>query len=155
MIELALYQPDIPQNTGTLLRLCACWGLKMHIIEPLGFVFDEHKMRRSGMDYIEHVEYIRHTNFAAFKDYTLQNQRRIVLSTTKGATLLQNFSFSQNDVILMGRESAGVPEDVHRQADGRIRIPMKPNMRSINMAVSAGVMVGAALLQTQGFDTIG
>lgn len=154
MIELALYQPDIPQNTGTLLRLCACWGIKMHLIEPLGFIFNEQKMRRSAMDYIDYVDYTRHTNFIAFKDYANQNQKRIVLSTTKGATLLQKFQFTDNDIILMGRESAGVPDDVHEKADTRIRIPMKAEMRSINMAVSAGAMITAAMLQTNGFDSL-
>lgn len=152
MIELALYQPDIPQNTGTLLRLCACWGVKMHLIEPLGFVFNEHKMRRSGMDYIDHVDYTRHANFEAFKDYALQNQKRLVLSTTKGATFMQNFEFTQNDIILMGRESAGVPDEIHEQSDARIRIAMKKDMRSLNMAVSASVMVSAAMLQMGDFD---
>lgn len=154
MIELALYQPDIPQNTGTLLRLCACWGMKMHLIEPLGFIFNEQKMRRSAMDYIDHVDYTRHANFEAFNDYAQKNQKRIVLSTTKGATLLQEFTFTNNDIILMGRESAGVPEDVHSLANARIRIPMRAEMRSINMAVSAGAMVTAAMLQTNGFDTL-
>ncbi|MFV0321572.1 MAG: tRNA (cytidine(34)-2'-O)-methyltransferase [Alphaproteobacteria bacterium] len=154
MIELALYQPDIPQNTGTLLRLCACWDIKMHLIEPLGFIFNEQKMRRSAMDYIDHVTYTRHANFDTFKDYTKQNKKRIVLSTTKGATLLQKFQFTENDIILMGRESAGVPDDVHEQADARIRIPMKAEMRSINMAVSASAMVTAAMLQTNGFDKL-
>lgn len=154
MIELALYQPDIPQNTGTLLRLCACWGIKIHLIEPLGFIFNEQKMRRSAMDYIDYVDYTRHTNFIAFKDYANQNQKRIVLSTTKGATLLQKFQFTDNDIILMGRESAGVPDDVHEKADTRIRIPMKAEMRSINMAVSAGAMITAAMLQTNGFDSL-
>ncbi len=154
MIELALYQPDIPQNTGTLLRLCACWGVKMHLIEPLGFVFNEHKMRRSGMDYIDHVDYTRHANFEVFKDYAIQNQKRIVLSTTKGATFMQNFEFTQNDIILMGRESAGVPDDVHAQSDARIRIAMKKDMRSLNMAISASVMVGAAMLQMGNFNEL-
>lgn len=154
MIELALYQPDIPQNTGTLLRLCACWDIKMHLIEPLGFIFNEQKMRRSAMDYIDHVNYTRHANFEAFKAYANQNQKRIVLSTTKGATLLQKFQFTENDIILMGRESAGVPDDVHAAADARIRIPMKAEMRSINMAVSASAMVTAAMLQTGGFDSL-
>ncbi len=153
MIELALYQPDIPQNTGTLLRLCACWGMKMHLIEPLGFVFNEHKMRRAGMDYIDHVHYMRHANFEAFEDYTKQYGKRIVLSTTKGATYLQKFTFTKDDVILMGRESAGVPQDVHEKAHQHIRIPMKKDMRSLNMALSAGVMVSAALLQLDEFST--
>ncbi len=151
MIELALYQPDIPQNTGTLLRLCACWGIKMHLIEPLGFVFNEHKMRRAGMDYIDHVEYIRHANFEAFENYVQNYHKRIVLSTTKGATYLQKFEFTKDDIILMGRESAGVPEGIHQKSHQRIRIPMKENMRSLNMAISASSILSIALLQIDGF----
>ncbi len=154
MIELALYQPDIPQNTGTLLRLCACWGIKMHLIEPLGFIFNEHKMRRAGMDYIDHVEYIRHASFKAFKEDTVSHKKRIVLSSTKGATFLQKFEFSENDIILMGRESAGVPDEVHKQSEARIRIPMKKEMRSLNMAVSASIMVSTAMLQIKAFDRL-
>ncbi len=152
MIELALYEPDIPQNTGTLLRLCACWGLKVHLIEPLGFVFDEYKMRRAGMDYIDHVNYIRYRNFEAFSTYAKEQNKRIVLSTTKGSTLLPRFEFTEDDIILMGRESAGVPDGVYEFADARIRIPMKKNMRSLNMAVSASIMMSVAMLQIKAFD---
>ncbi len=148
MIELALYQPDIPQNTGTLMRLCACLDIHLHLIEPLGFVFNEHKMRRAGMDYLDHVHVDRHVNFEHFQKYAAARKKRIILSTTKAEQSLFDHAFSNADIILMGSESSGVPDDVHHAADVRIKIPMKGQMRSLNMAVCASMVLTEAFRQT-------
>ena len=153
-MRLALYQPDIPQNTGTLLRLGACLNLPIDIIEPCGFLFNEKAMRRAGMDYLEIAEYRRHdswNDFLAYRAAHPQEYGRLVLMTTHAAEPFVNFKFLPNDVILMGRESAGVPENVHQTADARLLIPMNPNVRSINMAISAAMAVTEALRQTNGF----
>lgn len=153
-MRLALYQPDIPQNTGTLLRLGACLNLPIDIIEPCGFLFNEKAMRRAGMDYLEIAEYRRHDSWNDFLTYRAahpQEYGRLVLMTTHAAEPFVNFKFLPNDVILMGRESAGVPENVHQTADARLLIPMNPNVRSINMAISAAMAVTEALRQTNGF----
>ena len=151
-MRLALFQPDIPQNTGTLLRLGACVDLPLDIIEPCGFIFNEKAMRRAGMDYLEQVSYRRHNSWAEFLAYRAANHDeygRIVLMTTHAAMPYTEFEFKPNDVILMGRESAGVPEEVHQIVDARLLIPMNPKARSINMAVSAAMVVGEALRQTR------
>ena len=151
-MRLALFQPDIPQNTGTLLRLGACVDLALDIIEPCGFIFNEKAMRRAGMDYLEQVSYRRHNSWAEFLAYRAANPDeygRIVLMTTHAAMPYTEFEFKQNDIILMGRESAGVTEEVHHTADARLLIPMNPKARSINMAVSAAMVVGEALRQTR------
>lgn len=147
MIELALYQPDIPQNTGTLMRLCACLDIHIHLIEPLGFVFNEHKMRRAGMDYLDHVVLSRHVNFESFYEYALAKHKHIILATTKAEKTLFDHRFTNDDIILMGSESRGVPIDVHQKADACIKIPMKKQMRSLNMAVSASMILTEALRQ--------
>ncbi len=149
-MRLALFQPDIPQNTGTLLRLGACLDLPLDIIEPCGFVFNEKAMRRAGMDYLDKVEYRRHNSWDDFLQFRTQNPQeygRIVLMTTKASQPYTDFQFRKNDIILMGRESAGVPEEVHNLADARVVIPMSPDTRSINMAISAAMVVGEALRQ--------
>ena len=151
-MRLALFQPDIPQNTGTLLRLGACVDLPLDIIEPCGFIFNEKAMRRAGMDYLEQVSYRRHNSWAEFLAYRTANPDeygRIVLMTTHATMPYTEFEFKPNDVILMGRESAGVPEEVHQIVDARLLIPMNPKARSINMAVSAAMVVGEALRQTR------
>lgn len=156
-MRLALYQPDIPQNTGTLLRLGACLDLAIDIIEPCGFLFNEKAMRRAGMDYLEFSNYRRHNSwndFLAYREQNPQEYGRIILLTTKGTQSFVDFKFKDNDIILMGRESAGVPENVHQKADARLIIPMNPNARSINMAVSAAMAVTEALRQTDGFPKI-
>lgn len=153
-MRIALFQPDIPQNTGTLLRLGACLDVALDIIEPCGFIFNERAMRRAGMDYIEMVEYKRHNSWEDFLKYREANPEiygRIVLLTTKADMPYTDFEFKKNDVILMGRESAGVPEEVHRIADARLVIPMNEKARSINVAVSAVMVVGEALRQTKMF----
>lgn len=156
-MRLALYQPDIPQNTGTLLRLGACLNLPIDIIEPCGFLFNEKAMRRAGMDYLEFSDYRRHNSwedFLKFRDANPQEYGRIVLLTTHGKQSFLDFEFKPNDIILMGRESAGVPENVHELADAQLLIPMNPHARSINMAVSAAMAITEGLRQTGGFPTI-
>lgn len=156
-MRLALYQPDIPQNTGTLLRLGACLGLAIDIIEPCGFMFNEKAMRRAGMDYLDFSNYSRHNSWNDFLNYRQEHPEeygRIVLLTTKSSQSFIDFEFKSNDIILMGRESAGVPENVHQKADARLRIPMIQEARSINMAVSAAMAITEALRQTNGFPPV-
>lgn len=151
-MRLALFQPDIPQNTGTLLRLGACLDFAVDIIEPCGFIFNEKAMRRAGMDYLEQVSYRRHNSWQDFLAYCAAHPEeygRLVLMSTHASEPYTDFSFQPNDIILMGRESAGVPEDVHNQADARLLIPMNPKARSINMAISAAIVVGEALRQVK------
>ena len=151
-MRLALFQPDIPQNTGTLLRLGACLDFAVDIIEPCVFIFNEKAMRRAGMDYLEQVSYRRHNSWQDFLAYRAAHPEeygRLVLMSTHASEPYTDFSFQPNDIILMGRESAGVPEDVHNQADARLLIPMNPKARSINMAISAAIVVGEALRQVK------
>lgn len=154
-MRLALFQPDIPQNTGTLMRLCACLDLPIDIIEPCGFIFNDKAMRRAGMDYLDMVDYRRHDSWQDFLRYRAENPQeygRLVLMTTHATLPYTKFEFKPNDIILMGRESAGVPEEVHQMVDARIVIPMNEKARSINVAVSAVMVVGEALRQTGKFD---
>lgn len=158
IMRLALYQPDIPQNTGTMLRLCACFGVAADIIEPAGFPVSDRAFRRAGMDYLDQVEIARHVSWRAFAaafhgDGALAG-RRLVLATTRGAVPHCDFSFHDTDVILLGRESAGVPDEVHEAADARIVIPMRPGLRSLNVAVSAAILLGEALRQTGAFRKV-
>ncbi len=153
-MRLALFQPDIPQNTGTLLRLGACLDLPIDIIEPCGFIFNEKAMKRAGMDYLHLASYKRHNSWQDFIDYRKDHPNeygRIILMTTKSTKPYTDFKFKPNDIILMGRESAGVPESIHELADARITIPMNQNARSINVAVSAVMVIGEALKQTNLF----
>lgn len=153
-MRLALFQPDIPQNTGTLLRLGACLDLPIDIIEPCGFMFNEKAMRRAGMDYLDMVSYRRHDSWEDFLKYRAEHPDeygRIVLLTTHASMPYTDFEFCKNDIILMGRESAGVPPSVHNTADARLLIPMNKNARSINVALSAVMVVGEALRQTNSF----
>ena len=151
-MRLALFQPDIPQNTGTLMRLCACVDLPIDIIEPCGFIFNDKAMRRAGMDYLDMVDYRRHDSWQDFLQYRAEHPAeygRIVLLTTHASKPYVDFEFKENDIILMGRESAGVPEEVHQIADAKLLIPMNEKARSINVAVSATMVVGEALRQTR------
>ena len=153
-MRLALFQPDMPQNTGTMLRLGACVGVDVDIIEPCGFIFSEHALRRYGMDYLELVKYRRHNSWDDFVKYAGEHPDeygRIVLLTTKSQMLYTDFEFRPNDVLLLGRESAGVPEVVHETVDARLLIPMTEAARSINVAVSATMVLGEALRQTNLF----
>ena len=156
-MRLALFQPDIPQNTGPLLRLGACLDLPLDIIEPCGFIFNEKAMKRAGMDYLNIANYRRHNSWQDFLNYKESHPEeygRIVLLTTHASKPYTDFTFAPNDIILMGRESAGVPEAVHQVADARLLIPMNKNARSINVAVSAVMVIGEALRQTNQFPKI-
>jgi len=138
-MRLALYQPDMPPNTGAMMRLCACLGVAMDIIEPCGFVLDDAKVRRAAMDYIDHLDYTRHSSWQAFTEQL--GAKRLVLLTTKAAIPYTDFVFASDDVVMVGRESAGVPEEVHARADARLLIPMAINMRSLNVAMSAAIVL--------------
>ena len=147
-LHIALYQPDIPGNTGTILRLSACLGLKVHIIEPAGFDISDRNLKRAGMDYLASASLTRHVNWQAFEDWRQSSGRRLVLASTKAALPYVDFGFRPDDVLLFGRESAGVPDHVHDSADARILIPMVEGQRSINVAMSAAMIAGEALRQT-------
>lgn len=151
MIRIALYQPDIAPNTGTILRLAACLGLEAHIIEPTGFPASDRAFRRAGMDYLDRVSLVRHLDWAAFEDWRRKAAARLLLATTSGTQAHIDFAYRPGDVVMLGRESAGVPDEVHRAADARLRIPMHEGLRSINVAVAAAIIAGEALRQTGGF----
>src|SRR5436853_1376579 len=146
-MHLALYEPDIAPNTGTILRLCACLGITAHIIEPAGFPVSDRAFRRAGMDYLDHVTLRRHASWAAFEEWRGAERLTLALFTTRGATSYLDHRYG-NDVLLFGRESSGVPEKVHAAADARLTIPMRSGLRSLNVAVAAAMAVGEALRQT-------
>ena len=148
-MRIALYQPDIPQNTGTVLRLCACLGIEAHIIEPTGFPSSDRAFRRAGMDYLEAVALTRHASWRDFEIWRQRRPCRLILFTTKATLSYLDFSFAADDVLLFGRESAGVTEAVHTAADARLLIPMRPGMRSLNVAIAAALAAGEALRQTR------
>ncbi len=148
-MHLALYQPDIPPNTGTIIRMAACLGVPVHIIEPCGFPFGEKSFRRAGMDYIDQSRITRHSSWESFLD-SIAGQRIILLST-KATKSYTECCFKKDDILLLGQESAGVPPDVHSRADERLHIPMAKDTRSLNIAVSAAMVLGEALRQTNGF----
>jgi len=149
--RLALFQPDIPQNAGTLLRLGACLSVGVDIIEPCGFLWDEKRMRRAGMDYLDHVQVTRHAGWTDFSQQAAQQGRRLVLLTTKGAERLDRFVFTAHDTLIMGRESAGVPDHIADTVDARLRIPLARGLRSLNVAVAATMAVSEALRQLNAF----
>jgi tRNA (cytidine/uridine-2'-O-)-methyltransferase len=146
-MRLALYQPDIPQNTGAILRLAACFGLPVDMIEPCGFAFDDRRLRRAGMDYLDQVELHRHRSWEAYRAARAGTVGRLVLLTTKASVPHTEVRFEASDSLLLGRESAGVPEDVHATADLRIRIPMRAGLRSLNVAMAAAIVAGEAMRQ--------
>ena len=148
MVEIALYQPDIAPNAATILRMCACFGLTCRIIEPAGFVMTDSAFRRAGMDYLDKAALVREPSWAAFSA-GVQGRRRVLL-TTKAALPLWNFAFRQDDVIVMGRESSGVPDSVHAEVEARLTIPMQPGMRSLNVALACAMAAGEALRQLRG-----
>ncbi|MGQ3672137.1 tRNA (cytidine(34)-2'-O)-methyltransferase [Xanthobacter sp. TB0136] len=150
-MHLALYCPDIAQNAGTCLRMGACLGIPVHIIEPAGFPVGNAAFRRAGMDYLDAVEWRRHDSFADFETFRQAEGRRLILFTTAGTRPYTNFRFDASDILLFGRESAGVPQNIHDLADERLTIPMRPGMRSLNIAMSAAMAAGEALRQTNGF----
>lgn len=150
-MQLALFQPDIAGNVGTTLRSCACLGVPLHIIEPCAFPLSDAALRRAGMDYAERAQVARHAEWAAFAAWAATAGGRVVLMTTKGATRIDHFAFTPRDIILMGAESAGVPDAVHAAADARVMIPQTAGTRSLNVAVAAGIALAEALRQTGGF----
>lgn len=150
-MRLCLHQPDIPQNAGTLLRLAACLGIAVDIVEPAGFPVSDRAFRRAGLDYLDHVEIVRHASFAVFDAGRRAAGRRLVLLTTKASGSHLDAAFRPDDVLMVGRESAGAPEEAHKAADLRVRIPMRAELRSLNVAVAAAIVLGEALRQTAGF----
>lgn len=147
-MQIALYQPDIPQNTGTILRLCACLRVDAHIIEPAGFPVSDRHFRRSGMDYLDQVSITRHDSWTQFEQWRAASGARLLLFTTKGSRSYLDHDYRPTDILLFGRETAGVPEAVADAADARLLIPIAPGLRSLNVAMAAAMAVGEALRQT-------
>lgn len=152
-MRLALYEPDIPQNAGTILRLAACLGVAVDVIGPTGFDMTDRALRRAGLDYLRHAEIARHSSFADFDATRVLRASRLVLLTTHSRMAYMGFAFRADDTLLLGRESAGVPDPVHETADARLRIPMRPGLRSLNVAVAGAMVLGEALRQTRGFSS--
>lgn len=150
-MQIALYEPDIPQNTGTILRLCACLGVAAHIIEPAGFPVTDRAFRRAGMDYLDQVALTRHGSFALFEDWRRAQRLKLVVLTTAAERSYLDHVYGEDQVLLFGRESAGLPEPVHQAADGRLRIPMRHGRRSLNVAMAVALATGEALRQTATF----
>jgi len=148
-MHIALYQPDIPQNVGSILRLAACMGVACHLIEPCGFVLDDKRLKRVAMDYAGQAEIRRHRSWDAFLAHAGAESARIVLMTTKATHSCYDFAFREGDILLLGRESAGVPADVAARADAALRIPMREGVRSLNIAQAASMALGEALRQTR------
>jgi tRNA (cytidine/uridine-2'-O-)-methyltransferase len=150
-MRIALYQPDIPQNTGTILRLAACLGVAVDIVMPTGFDLSTRALKRAALDYIEAVDINRWGSFGEFRKSTNTTDARIILMTTKAAQIYTDAEYLPSDILLAGRESAGVPEEVHAAADLRVRVPMHENLRSLNVAVAMAMVLGEAMRQTGGF----
>lgn len=150
-MRLALYQPDIPQNTGTILRLAACLDVAVDVIGPTGFDMTDRSLKRAGLDYLDYVKLERHESFEAYMTARGGRGGRLVLLSSHANLNHTDFAFAHSDTLLLGRESAGVPAEVHDRADARLRIPMAPQMRSLNIAVAAAVVLGEALRQTDAF----
>ena len=146
-MRIALFEPDIPQNTGNIFRLGACLGIEVDIIEPTGYVFDDKRFKRSSMDYINHIKYKRHLDWEVFYKWSKKNNFRLILLTTKSKQKYTEYQFKNNDILLFGRESAGVPQSIHDIFDGQLTIPMKKNLRSINVSSSVALVVGEACRQ--------
>ena len=147
-MRIALYQPDIPQNTGNIFRLGACLGVSVDIIEPTGFIFDDKKFKRSAMDYIDYIDYKKHIDWQHFYDWAQKKKLRLILMTTKTNQSFYKFQFHSSDILLFGRESAGVPDNIHQIVDQRLTIPMKEGVRSINLSSSVALVLGEGLRQT-------
>ena len=148
-MRIALFEPDIPQNTGNIFRLGACLGIEVDIIEPTGYVFDDKRFKRSSMDYIDHIKYRRHLDWDTFYKWSKNNNFRLILLTTKSKKKYTEYKFKHNDILLFGRESAGVPQNVHDVVDEQLTIPMKKNLRSINVSSSVALVVGEACRQLE------
>mgnify|MGYP001266213774 CR=1 FL=1 len=153
-LDLALYQPDIAANTGTLLRLGACLGVPVHVIHPAGFAITRRHLARSGLDYLDHADLVEHAGFEAFEAWRRAGGRRLVLLTTKGARSAYDAAFAPGDILMLGRESAGVPDAVAEACDLRLRIPMLPGRRSINVALAGAMVLGEAMRQTGRFTQL-
>ncbi len=149
-MRLALFQPDIPQNTGTIIRLTACFGIPLDIIEPCGFILSDAKLRRSGMDYLNLANIKRHVSWDAF--IKERKRSRLVLITTRAEDSLKQFAFNDNDTLILGRESSGVPQAVHNAIPEKVRIPMDKKARSLNVSIAAGIILWEALRQTGTLD---
>jgi len=148
MIDCALFQPDIPQNTGTILRLAACFGIPIHLIHPSGFALSDRNFRRAGMDYLDRAAIAEHADWPAFDTWRRASGRRVIAMTTRGTVALQAFAFRPDDVLLLGRESTGLPAEVRAGADAAVRIAMRSGNRSLNVAVAASIALYEALRQT-------
>jgi tRNA (cytidine/uridine-2'-O-)-methyltransferase len=146
-MRIALYQPDIPQNTGTILRLAACLGVEAHLIEPAGFPVSDRAFRRAGMDYLDRVALVRHPSWQAFEGWRRAQGLRLLLFTTRATTCYLDHAYAARDILLFGRESAGVPDEVHAAAEVRLKVPIRPDMRSLNVAMTCAMAVGEALRQ--------
>jgi len=153
-VHIALYQPDIPQNTGAILRLGACFRLPVHLIEPCGFDTSDRALRRAGLDYLAHADIRRHRSFAAFDSWRRTQGLRLVLLTTRATMAFTDLRYRSTDLLMLGRESCGVPEEVQQIADARVRIPMAAGMRSLNQAMAAAIAVSEALRQCDGFNDL-
>ena len=147
-MRIALYEPDIPQNTGTILRLAACLGVEAHIIEPTGFPSSDRAFRRAGMDYLDRVRLTRHDSWSKFEEWRCAHGHRLLLFTTKGADSYLDYTYEPADILLFGRESIGVTDEVVAAADARLVIPLKPGLRSLNVAMAAAMAIGEAVRQT-------
>jgi tRNA (cytidine/uridine-2'-O-)-methyltransferase len=146
-LTLALFEPDIPQNTGTMLRMCACLGIDAALIEPAAFSITDPRFRRAAMDYIDHVRLSRHASWRAFLEWQTGVGARLVLLTTRASLAHMDFAYRAGDILLVGRESAGVPDEVHRAADASVRVPMELGLRSLNVAIAAAIVAGEAIRQ--------
>ena len=152
-MRLALYQPDIPQNTGTIIRLAACFGIPLDVIEPCGFVFSDSKLRLAGMDYTERAIVERHVSWGVFQ--ASRAPGRLLLVTTQAAGTIDEFAFHPDDIVMLGAESSGVPAPVHEAVDARVRVPMRDGLRSLNVAVCAGIVLWEALRRTGSLPSSG
>ena len=153
-MRIALFQPDIAQNTGTILRLAACLGIEAHIIEPAGFPTSDRSFRRAGMDYLDRVAIRRHASWQAFEAWRCAERARLILFTTHASLSYLDHAFYPGDILLFGRESSGLPQDVHAAADARLVIPMQPGLRSLNVAMTAAMAAAEATRQTSRTDTL-
>jgi tRNA (cytidine/uridine-2'-O-)-methyltransferase len=150
-LGLALYQPDRPHNFGAALRLCACFGVCLEVIEPCGFPLDDRRIRQAALDYHAHARWVRHLDFAAFDAARLAKGRRLVVLSTRGEHFHHRVAFRSDDILMLGRESSGLPEAVHRRAELRVRLPLQPGLRSLNLASAAAIALAEALRQTGSF----
>ncbi|HVY50552.1 MAG TPA: TrmH family RNA methyltransferase [Devosia sp.] len=153
-MELALYQPEIARNTGMLLRLGACLGVRIHIIHPTGFAVSRRELRRGGLDYVDSADFVEHDSYDHFDRWRREAGRRLVLLSTRGSDSVYKVEYADADMLMLGRESSGVPEEVAASADLRLRIPMRPGLRSINVAIAASLVLGEALRQTNAFASL-